>query len=223
MGMRRVCLFWVGLCPIWVWAALFIISEQSVQLNAAQDWIRVLERARESVVSLNYPAAPNATCTGFIFGRQRQYVVTARHCVVEDGKAYETRVGDRVLSIVKDYQPEELFLLRLAPGLAFQTAALQLGDRPKVGQEVAALGFFGSIPGIATATFLTVSVASQSFHSAGPPNILFSGHVMRGMSGGPILDRAGRVVSLVVCNGIADSSGLACGTRWEVLKQLPQD
>jgi S1-C subfamily serine protease len=203
-----VCLFWVGLSP----------------LQAGDEWVSILAKARESVVRLTYPDAPEGICTGFVYGRQRQYIVTARHCVIEEGKAWATRVGDIPLSVVQEFGQEELMVLSPGRGLMFRVPALELGAAPKVGQEVAALGFYGRITTEATATYGLVAAVRQTFNAKYlRPGLILSGPVLKGQSGGPILDRHGRVVSVVVCTGIGDAAGLSCGTGFDVMKQLPQD
>jgi S1-C subfamily serine protease len=202
--------------------AVFISNERPSA--AGDEWVSVLAKARESVVRLTYPDAPEGICTGFVFGRQRQYIVTARHCVIEEGKAWATRVGDIPLSVVQEFGQEELMVLSPGRGLMFRVPALELGAAPKVGQEVAALGFYGRITTEATATYGLVAAVRQTFNAKYlRPGLILSGPVLKGQSGGPILDRHGRVVSVVVCTGIGDAAGLSCGTGFDVMKQLPQD
>jgi S1-C subfamily serine protease len=202
--------------------AVFIVNERPSA--AGDEWVSILAKARESVVRLTYPDAPEGICTGFVFGRQRQYIVTARHCIIEDGKTWATRVGTIPLSVVQEFGQEELMVLSPGRGLMFRVPALELGAAPKVGQEVAALGFYGRIASEATATFGLVSAVRQSFNTKYLlPGLIVNGPVMKGMSGGPLIDRHGRVVSVVVCTGFGDAAGLSCGTGFDVMKQLPQD
>jgi S1-C subfamily serine protease len=202
--------------------AVFITNERPSA--AGDEWVSILAKARESVVRLTYPDAPEGICTGFVFGRQRQYIVTARHCIIEDGKTWATRVGTIPLSVVQEFGQEELMVLSPGRGLMFRVPALELGAAPKVGQEVAALGFYGRIASEATATFGLVSAVRQSFNTKYLlPGLIVNGPVMKGMSGGPLIDRHGRVVSVVVCTGFGDAAGLSCGTGFDVMKQLPQD
>ena len=190
----------------------------------ANDWSRVVERVRESVVLLSYPEAPQAVCSGFVFGKQRQYIVTARHCVFEDGKAWETHVGEYALRIVEDYDPEELVVLSpRSPGLAFRANALERGSAPRIGDPVASVGYYGVILDEATPMFLMVVAPNRTFSGRFQPGLLMNGAFLQGQSGGPVVDRHGRFVSVVVGIGIGPANGLAIGPSWNVMAKLPHD
>jgi S1-C subfamily serine protease len=125
-------------------------------------------------------------------------VVTNAHVVAgERDTTVETRDGARTVAIPVHYEPDnDLALLRVS----LQLAPLPLAAEPKRGADAAVLGYPENGPfQISPARFGdTAEVISQDSYGRGPIQREMSsirGHVRSGNSGGPAVDRRGRVLT----------------------------
>lgn len=161
----------------------------------AYDWSTTLARVEESIVRVNADFIDDdgdeamKTCTGFIINQRENYVLTAHHCLGE-----QVRVDGMMSYIVKDSDRLDLtILVNLAsPGRpALKPSSKQL----RRGLPVAALGYGHAQ---ASLTSKTGAIMAPAFTWHGFPGVYFlvDFGLVSGMSGGPMVDAEGRVVSI---------------------------
>jgi S1-C subfamily serine protease len=138
--------------------------------------------------------------------------VTAAHCL--NGGPYT--LNRLHIATVTEAQPGNYGLAVLTSD--FTAPALKLGDRPKRGEDVLQTGFGGGGPLI----FFEGVVVIPAVTFDGAPLQFTSALGMPGMSGGPVVNRKGRIVSVVI--GAVQPTPvptlLAYGTRWDDLATL---
>lgn len=180
---------------------------------AAHNWSRAFEQARGSTAMLFHSSG---TCTAFSINEQRRYYLSAYHCLPDDPvKAAADSKGTMsqpsptgmylfmeavpniraqgmavVLRIVKADRNLDLVLLEADTGLP----ALRRGREPLIGEEIAALGYALSEPSL----WLIAGNAAYLKDTAGQRRLVFRGSSeIGGMSGGPVINTRGEVVSMV--------------------------
>lgn len=130
------------------------------------------------------------TCSGFVINSSKGLALTATHCVGPD--MYVDGVPSYILKI-----NESLALIQTDP---MARPPLKLADEAvKVGEPVWSFGFgFGSM------TVLTRNIAALD-----DQDIVIGGALYPGMSGGPTVNRDGKVVGLNQASSYV--VGLGCG------------
>lgn len=185
------------------------------------DWTAVARHAERSTYRLSYPIpdAPSGsayTCSAFSINQKIGYVLTAFHCLGEGLTA------DAVPAFVVwgDEESDLAVLALTAPA----KPALHPARRDAVmGQPVLAYGFgYGEFSAI-----IRVGVVSNpDMIMTGLPRtwMLFDGGLIGGMSGGPMLDTHGRVVSIVQLTQEETGTGLGrtMDTIWNYTKSYWQ-
>jgi S1-C subfamily serine protease len=157
----------------------------------ATDWEAVAKKANESVV---FVQAKGTKCTGFVINSaakgDKDYIQSAAHC------AGEEIFADSMLAriIFKDTQ-HDLMVLEVDDT---ERPALRLAaTNPKTGQEIASLGFGYAL---ARPMFRTAHVSDDAAEMPdieGGPFIMIDAAYVGGQSGGPCVNLAGEVVSIV--------------------------
>lgn len=181
--------------------------EERVDLRSGASWADVVTAIRPSVVRIE-----NATCDGSNFVgsgfASGDWIVTNRH-VVEDHAKLVVRLSDerRVLPTQVLVSPsDDLALLKIPvalPSLSWTSSA------PRVAEEVAALGYPEAI-GFSFAKG-SVSALNVSLEYPGAPlrGLLQTDTAVNfGNSGGPLINRRGEVVGVVVLT-LSNTEGLA--------------
>lgn len=158
---------------------------------AAPDWTAAAKKASESIV---YVESETGSCTGFVIVADvkgdRDRILTAAHC---DGpKLYADDVPAKI--VLKDSK-RDLMVLEVDD---LQRPALAVAaSNPKQGEEV---GSFGYGNGLESPMFRSarVSIASVQVPGIeGGPFVMVDAAYVSGMSGGPVINAAGEVVSIV--------------------------
>lgn len=161
----------------------------------AHDWGGTLALVRQSVVKLSHenPAYPEhvGSCTGFVIGHidNSAVVMTANHCLGPDQK-----VNGYGASIMLGHEGMDVGILRV-PGFLRPTLRPNR-SRLKAGHLVAAMGYgFGLSEPFA----VMGHIAHPSIPFPNEPGQWFvmDEPFIGGMSGGPIVDYSGRVISIV--------------------------
>lgn len=135
---------------------------------------------------------PKMQCTAFLISVKRKHWLTASHCVVGDGPHYIT---SRPATVVMDERTETGIAVLETASVPPDAKGLTLGTEPKRGDAVLHLGFGGDAPtvimfdGLFIHRHLPLNETALQFNSA---------QGMPGMSGGPIVNRKGHVVGMVV-------------------------
>jgi V8-like Glu-specific endopeptidase len=152
----------------------------------------------------------NGQCSAFSIAPGKW--VTAAHCL--DGGPYtlnKTHIATLTEASFGMY------------GLAVLTSdlkrpAFKMGDKPKRGEDILQTGYGGGGPLI----FYEGVVVIPAITFDGAPLQFTSAPGMPGMSGGPVVNRKGRIVSVVIgaVKPTEVPTLIAYGTRWEDLRDL---
>lgn len=182
----------------------------SVAPVSSFDW--PVERIKDSIRIVGVDDQP-VQCTAFLIDARRARWITASHCVYPNMFVDTLRVqeiafkdeSDTGLAVIGT----ELMLNAPQP--------LKLGPAPKRGQDVLALGHvsgpFVLFPGV----FMSPEIIIED-----KPQATYALTAMQGMSGGPVIDRSGRVVG-VITGGIKPTPlfiYVPYGPQYAKLKQL---
>lgn len=164
----------------------------SVAPFAASLWSPIAEKLIQSVVFIEMAdkdGAKQGSCSGFMIDSKKHQVLTAGHC---DGDKV-TVDGTQALKIFKDDR-KDLMVLRAynveRPSLALSKKPSELGD------EVASLGFgFG----LEQPMFRIghISNTHMDIEELSGPFVVVDATFIPGQSGGPVVNQAGEVVSIV--------------------------
>lgn len=150
-------------------------------------------------------------CTGFSVDKGKRLYSTTAHCL-----GSRMRIDDQdVMPIVADYDGDILIVQG-----GNRRPALRLGQRPYIGQDVFPIGYGKSSP--------YPLVFAANFQYMGDPwnqggnHFVLNVGLIPGMSGGPIVDSRGEVVSVVSLTGYPDDwfQMVGGGSPWENLKVI---
>jgi S1-C subfamily serine protease len=158
---------------------------------SAADWTAIAKKTNESIVTVESAAG---SCTGFVINSDakggKDYVETAAHCV--GGEIFADSAIARV--IFKDAK----FDLAILEVEDTGRPALHLAkNNPAIGEEVASYGYGYAL---ARPMFRTAHVsddAAELPEIEGGPFVLIDAAYVGGQSGGPCINVAGEVVSIV--------------------------
>ncbi len=182
-----------------LWLSLLSIVVASPRADAAES--RTLpddiDQWMESVVLL---LTGPAWCTGAVIDDDGT-VATAYHCVASGLKVeVRTRGGDQYFGRMVSADPDNDIALLRIPELAGAVPALTLReDAPRQGETIYGLGHpFAPVSGrtLAMEGMLQWSVSAGIVSNVGPRLIQTDAALNPGNSGGPALDRSGRVVGI---------------------------
>lgn len=163
----------------------------------------------------------NIFCSAFAV-RVRQYV-TASHCL---GDGELVTMKDTPTKVIKEDKVNDLALLEINE----IRRPLAIGDAPKVGDEVTQVGY-----GITSKkafdkmrTPFLYFIPSTIIHLTIVPfnwdgdEMAFYGNGIGGMSGGPVVDKAGKVVSVVTGGGDPGNQlvNIGAGVSYDALKRF---
>ncbi len=164
----------------------------------ATNWTRIVPVMRVATVSIQCSLHQRITCTAFSIDTARGHYLTTAHCLHpgRPGPGEEENTEDHPL--IDGFELEILFedtdldlaVVRIStqrPALKIQTKRLQQG------MEV---GAFGYALGRPVPSFRTAFVSRFDATSDNMPFVAYDNALVRGMSGGPIVDASGRVVGV---------------------------
>lgn len=145
----------------------------------------------------------NVVCSGFVIAPQR--VLTAQHCVADNMQAD----GKKVVVLKTD----EFLDLALLYVKGLQREPLTIGNRtPELEEMLTAVGY---AEGFTKLTVMTVQVKIVDYTPwpEVPPSTWVMPTYVGGMSGGPVVDASGAVVSIVQAGTLSGSMGFGVGTQ----------
>lgn len=168
---------------------------------SAFNWVSNASEVARSVVKLSAEAegyGRYTNCTGFSIDERRQLVLTAAHCLDQT-----TQVDGFATWPVFIDAEDDLAVLQT---VGVSKPALKPGVNPKVGEELAAIGYGY---GLNEPVFKVVKVAATGIELEGFPGkwLMVTPSYIGGMSGGPVIDEGGKVVSIVQLSTRDSSAG----------------
>lgn len=201
-----------------------------------------LRKVEKSIVRINHPVqAVNfftgevitfyATCTGFVIKNDRNfvegdvvefsYILTANHCM-PDAPAVDEQPAPIIVDV---YWPAEVVKVDVVNDLALIKANLTkpyLKSRQGSVTRGMPVFSFGYGYGLDTHLFLSHIVAAPLavIDEGLPAGMLLSPGFVPGMSGGPVVDDMGRIVSIVQAG---TSHGIGYGASLNVIKLFVGD
>ncbi len=164
----------------------------------SESYTEMVDRVTSSIVRIT---SSDGSCTGFVI--ETHLVLTADHCLGEDMEA-----DKQPATVVSADEGTDLLLL-FVPTLA--KPALAFEDVPVTRFEMlTAIGYgFGwTQPTVIRATVMLVSQAPDEGVA---PGIVVQGGYIHGMSGGPVVDDNGKVVS--IAQQVSEGTGYGVDTK----------
>lgn len=156
----------------------------------AHNWDKIISRAREMLV---YTVTPKGMCSGFVIDVKREYVLTAQHCVESfpiyvDGKEAQLVVADVSLD------------LALLKALVSGKTPAAFGTDIATSDEVLVVGYAHGwrVPLTLPSVIVQLNATIPHFR---PHFTMLLGlnrqpASFQGMSGGPVLNRQGKVIGI---------------------------
>lgn len=148
-----------------------------------------LAKIMPSVVPMYSPLFESVGCTAFSMGDD--YFATASHCLPE---GVPVTVYGKEFQVVQNDSTIDIAVFRTKE--AVNVPALRMGPKPKQGDWVLSLGY---LSGRQSITFFPGMVLHTDDPQFGFGSFVTAGHSGTGMSGGPVVDGQGRVVSIHLC------------------------
>lgn len=201
-----------------VLVAVALAATLLMQLPVAEasDWSRIVKMLRASTVPIACSEHQQNVCTAFSINRESGLYMTAFHCTEEfmntpreDGAEPEvpTMFG-KPLDIIYANEALDLVILKAdvkKPALQYRMAPLEVGNE---------VGAYGYGMGMSVPIFRTAVVSVFVQDDKGAEWILLDNALISGMSGGPIVDRSGRVV------GVNDKTNSTSGMSLSIAQIL---
>lgn len=153
------------------------------------EWSHVAKGVSRSVVSI-VDFDGDTFCTGFVIDNQRDFVMTAQHCV--DNPSHGTVVDHKNAWVVWSSEDLDLAVLQ-APGI--NHPELHPGSHSHIGQDIAS---FGHGYGLEQTLFKAGQVAHPMVIIKTLPGtwVMTNFPLIPGMSGGPMVDIEGKVIAI---------------------------
>lgn len=194
--MRRVVL--IGCCLLFVMlSGAYLPSIIDAEEPKVYDAEEIYASASSSVIyirNIGEYGTTHSVGSGVIIAPEGT-AVTAYH-VVKDAFRLEAVLPDgRVLGgveVAAYAEPDDVALLRLPPGASYAALPLR-SEAMRHGEQVFAIGY----PLKETAIITEGIVNAPSAEINGRSRILTSAQIVSGMSGGPLIDRQGRVAGVI--------------------------
>lgn len=187
-------------------ASLLLAVVSMLHLSAVDQWPAVVKQVESALVSVE---SDDGSCSGTVIDMARKYVLTAAHC---DGKElYADRVVAKV--VAKDTH-EDLMVLKVEELDPARTALTLAAKNPGIQTQVLACGFGYALerPFYRSARIsdnaIVIAGIAQTFIGTDAPYI-------GGMSGGPVVNDRGEIVSIVQRS---DGSALGIGAGAETIR-----
>jgi S1-C subfamily serine protease len=170
-------------------------------------WPTVANQLRESIV---YIEGKQGSCTGFVIDNERDFVLTAAHCDMEE--LYVDLAPAKVRA--KDVK-NDLMVLHVE---GIDRPALKLAKKnPQIGEEVATYGYgWGLERPLFRVSYISDTEANiQTGLPNQGPFFVVDKNFMPGQSGGPVVNVRNEVVSIVQ---LGSNVGMGLGVGAELIE-----
>jgi S1-C subfamily serine protease len=173
----------------------FVAAPLAQDMTSTPDWPAVIQKVEQSIYRITMEAETqfgtvHGSCTGWSISEKNGYVVTAAHCegdnIQADGQDAEVRYVN---------PQADLMVLKIKDG---KPALAASGTEVTRGMELGAIGYgYGFMTPMAKVCH--VATPDQVINELGPGErfLLADCNYVSGMSGGPVVDRAGKIISIV--------------------------
>jgi S1-C subfamily serine protease len=197
---------------LFIWATFIAFYAPDIAAFHAR---HVADHAQNSVVRLTLflNDGREGVCTGVVIADK--LILTAAHCTDEkDGNVVGINADDAPAQVVAVDEHFDLALLTSVAAQSERRPAITISDAPMFrGDHMTAIGYAGG------ATFLvqmhgTLMLQAAETSSDISPCVIASYIGIPGMSGGPVIDGRGRLIS-IVSRGI---TGVSCGMNTEIIR-----
>lgn len=181
------------------------------------DWTAIAKKTGDSIVRIEHG---EATCTGFVINDDmkgdRDYILTAAHCA-----GAELYADSAIARIIYKNVKADLMILDVAD--TGRPAIPIAKENPHIGQDVASWGYGYALerPMFRTAHVSDDEAALPELE--GGPFVMIDAAFVPGQSGGPVVNEAGEVVSIV--QQASDRVGIGVGAqtlRSKIGRYLPK-
>ena len=160
----------------------------------ASDWSRVVQRVAASTAPLTCSLHSRNVCTAFSINAEQGLYLTANHCaqpfMSDEGEAEVPFLDGQALTVVFVSEALDLAIVKSAvkrPALTYRTKPLLVG---------AEVGSYGYGYGLVVPIFRTSIISAFVKDPTGIEWTFLDSALIGGMSGGPVVDRDGRVVGV---------------------------
>lgn len=205
MGARQAVFACFVVALVYLTCLFTIVTAESWPTN------RILSSVTRIAVEMN---GQPGNCTAFSVDHALGQFVTAGHCA-----RGPVLVGSTRLDVIALDEAADIALLQAREG---GLPALKLGSQPRTGDATLSVGYPLSSPN----PMLVPSMYQGQFDAWSDGNnfAVFSGNPMPGMSGGPIVNTRGEVVSVVLGGGNPSQvyQNVGFGTQYQALRRLVQ-
>jgi S1-C subfamily serine protease len=194
---------------LFIWATFIAFYAPDIAAFHAR---HVADRAQNSIVRLTLflNDGREGVCTGVVIADK--LILTAAHCT--DENVVSINADDAPAQVVAVDEHFDLALLTSPAAQSERRPAISISDAPMFrGDHMTAIGYAGG------ATFLvqmrgTLMLQAAETSSDIAPCVIASYIGIPGMSGGPVIDARGHLIS-IVSRGI---TGVSCGMNTEIIR-----
>ena len=156
------------------------------------NWVNIASSLRTATVPIYCSLHDRITCTAFSIDQEKGHYITTAHCLhpVDGDDSDLPLIDQQTLEILFESAHFDIAVIKITtqrPALTIQPLPLQQG------MHVATLGYANgrSVPSLRTSVVSKLDMTPDEV-----PFVGFDNALVGGMSGGPIVDRSGKVVGI---------------------------
>ncbi len=184
--------------------SILLVAAVSV---AAADWTAIVPSFKDSVVEI--AIGERGACTGWVIDNNRDFVMTAAHCDVEN--ATLSLFADNMKAEVRAKDAKHDLMVLYVKDIDRPALKLAKND-PKVGDEVASFGYGFALE---RPLFRVTHISAADIAIERARYFVTDANFVPGMSGGPVFNQKGEVVMIVQ---MGSNVGLGLGVGAETIE-----